>query len=72
MINNGASHIFDYLLNAADYFSTEDFLAVKKEFVDEIVPKLKELMENVLSLKETKNVPIIVDVKQGSNWGNLK
>ncbi|MCD4762048.1 DNA polymerase I [bacterium] len=41
---------------------------IKNSLVKETVPKIKKIMENVIKLK----VPVIVDVKQGKNWGTLK
>ena len=41
---------------------------IKKELVQEVAPKIKRIMENIYSLK----VPIIVDLKQGPNWGEME
>jgi DNA polymerase-1 len=41
---------------------------VKKEEISKFAPKIKNIMENVLKLK----VPIIVDIKTGDNWGEMK
>ncbi|MCK5211234.1 DNA polymerase I [Candidatus Parcubacteria bacterium] len=41
---------------------------IKNSLVKQTVPKIKKIMENVIKLK----VPVIVDVKQGKNWGELK
>ncbi len=45
---------------------------IKDNEVETIVPKLKEIMETVLSLKETKDVPILAEVKAGPNWDEMK
>ena len=29
-------------------------------------------MENILSQKQAKGVPLVVEVKYGGNWGELK
>ena len=41
---------------------------VKNDKVEEMVEKIKKIMENVIKLE----VPIVVDVKAGENWGNLE
>lgn len=38
----------------------------------EIVPEIKRLMQSVLTEEEANNVPILVQVKQGLNWGDLE
>ena len=45
---------------------------IKEKKVKACAPELKEIMENVLSMKETKSVPILVDVKVGDNWEELQ
>ncbi len=45
---------------------------IKKESVDKIAPKIKEIMESVLSVKETNGVPIIATMKSGPDWGTMK
>lgn len=45
---------------------------IKDNLVKKIVPKLKKFMEETLSLEETKQVPLIVDVKVGENWKEMK
>jgi DNA polymerase-1 len=41
---------------------------VKKDKIDFYLPKIKEVMQNVLKLR----IPIIVDASQGDNWLELK
>ncbi|MCK5061268.1 DNA polymerase I [Candidatus Parcubacteria bacterium] len=41
---------------------------IKNSLVKEVVPKIKKIMEEVIKLK----VPIVVDVKIGKNWGEMK
>jgi len=45
---------------------------ITNDLVKEIAPKIKEIMENILPLIETKEVPIVVEVAIGGNWGNMK
>lgn len=45
---------------------------IKNENVVIIVPVLKNLMENVLSLEETHGVPIAAEVKAGSCWDGMQ
>ncbi len=35
-------------------------------------PKIKQIMEDALPLKDAKGVPIIAEGKQGPNWGEMK
>ncbi len=39
--------------------------------VDEVVPLLVDIMENALSKKEAKDIPVLVDVKTGENWEEM-
>ena len=41
---------------------------IKKELVRETAAKIKSIMEGVHQLK----VPIVVDLKQGDNWGEME
>ncbi|OHA17130.1 MAG: hypothetical protein A3H57_03735 [Candidatus Taylorbacteria bacterium RIFCSPLOWO2_02_FULL_43_11] len=45
---------------------------IKSEMVDKVVPEIKEIMENVLPLSETRGVPIKTDVSVGKNWGEME
>jgi DNA polymerase-1 len=42
------------------------------ELVEKVSPKIKEIMENVVSLEKTKNVVCKVEYKVGDNWGEMK
>lgn len=44
---------------------------IKNELVEKEIPKLVELMEGVLTGRETYGVPIKVDVAVGPNWADL-
>jgi DNA polymerase-1 len=39
---------------------------------EELTAKIQEIMESVLSPEETREVPILVTVKSGLNWGDMK
>jgi DNA polymerase-1 len=41
---------------------------IKKRRAKEAAPRIKKIMENVIQLK----VPVVVDIKQGRNWGEMK
>jgi len=41
---------------------------IKEEIVDEVTPKLKEMMENIMKL----DVPLVCSVSIGDSWGELK
>lgn len=45
---------------------------IEKDLVEKVALHIKEIMENVLSLSETKGVPIVADVSIGDNWGMMK
>jgi DNA polymerase-1 len=45
---------------------------IKKEIVDELAPKIKKIMESVLTRAETNGVPITVSTNVGPSWGALK
>lgn len=44
---------------------------IKTEKLVAVIPSLCELMTSVLSAEQTKNVPILVEVKVGTNWEEL-
>lgn len=44
---------------------------IKKGEVEKHIPKLLEIMEGVLSGKETFGVPIVAEVKVGTNWAQM-
>jgi DNA polymerase-1 len=44
---------------------------VRDTKVEELAPRIKELMEGVLSTEETNEVPIIAEGKRGKNWGEM-
>ena len=45
---------------------------IRKELLDELIPKIKEIMENVLDKEKSKGVPIVVDVAKGKSWGQME
>ena len=40
--------------------------------VAEVVPKIKKIMESMLTEEETRGVPIIAEAKAGKNWGQME
>jgi DNA polymerase-1 len=44
---------------------------VEESEVKKVAPKIKEIMENVLPVKLSHGVPILVDVSVGKNWGEM-
>ena len=38
----------------------------------ELAPKIKEIMESIVSLEETHGVPVIAEAKLGPNWGEMQ
>lgn len=47
-------------------------LEVKKDVVDDVVKKIKDSMEHVLTVQEAKGIPFPVEGKRGPNWGDMK
>lgn len=45
---------------------------IRDSKMDELVPRIKELMESVLPEKNARGVPVIVEVKAGPNWGEMQ
>jgi len=45
---------------------------MSEERAKDLVPKIKELMEQVLPLKEAHNVPVVAEAKMGPNWGTME
>ncbi len=45
---------------------------IKKEKVDEIVPKIQKIMESVLTKEQSKGIPIVANAEVGENWGTMK
>ncbi len=78
IIKIAMSKIDEYLLRETLLDDVYPLLQVHDELVYEIkigsefvIKKIKELMEGVLTETDTKGVPIIVDVKEGKNWGEM-
>jgi DNA polymerase I-like protein with 3'-5' exonuclease and polymerase domains len=44
-------------------------LEIKDAVLDKVVPEIQKIMETVVSLDETKGVPLIVGCHIGKNWG---
>ena len=38
----------------------------------QLISDIKEIMETVVSKKDTKNIPLLVSTSIGPNWGELK
>jgi DNA polymerase I len=45
---------------------------IKDEDVERVVPKIKDIMESILSPEETLGVPIIVDTSVGKRWSEMR
>jgi DNA polymerase-1 len=45
---------------------------VRDSRVDEVVAIVREIMEGVMSTKDTRGVPLKVDVEVGKNWGEME
>jgi DNA polymerase-1 len=44
---------------------------VREGMLGDLAPKIKEIMESVLTEKETGGVPIIATMKTGTDWGTM-
>ncbi len=44
---------------------------IKETELEKEVPHLKHLMESVLTLTETKGVPLLAEAKVGNNWEEM-
>lgn len=44
---------------------------IKDDLIKEVSAKIRDIMEKVLSLKETKGVPIVTGVAIGRSWGDM-
>jgi len=42
-----------------------------KELIDEVSPKIKNIMESILTERQSKGVPIIANGYSGKNWGAM-
>jgi DNA polymerase-1 len=42
-----------------------------EDVLHEVQPKIRDIMEGVLTRKETNNIPITVSAEAGTNWGEL-
>lgn len=73
-------HVDEYLKQERLESDVRLLLQVHDELVYEVVrekvaavsEKIKEIMESVLPLADTKGVPMIVDVSHGPNWGEME
>ena len=45
---------------------------VKKELIPTLAPRLKEIMEQILTPEQSQGVPIVADVSVGDNWGEMR
>ena len=45
---------------------------IKKNKVDEVAPKIKKIMEDVLPKEKAKGVPFLTEGKRGPNWGEME
>lgn len=45
---------------------------IKDEEIDRVLPEIKKIMQDILSLDQTLGVPIIVNSAVGQDWGHLK
>jgi DNA polymerase-1 len=45
---------------------------IKSDQTKKVLPAIKNIMETVLSPKETGGVPIITGVSVGENWGEME
>ena len=44
---------------------------IEKSVLKKVVPEIKRILENVVDLKEIKNVPLVANASVGKSWGEL-
>ena len=67
LVSEGKKNDAHLLLQVHDELVYE----VKDELRDELAQKIQHIMQSVLADQETYGVPIIAEVKSGSNWGDM-
>jgi DNA polymerase I-like protein with 3'-5' exonuclease and polymerase domains len=45
---------------------------IQADKVSDMAPKIKKIMNNILSKDKTKGVPIIANCESGLHWGEMK
>ena len=45
---------------------------IKEDKVGELAPRIKEIMENIMSERDRQGIPLIADGKVGKNWGEME
>ncbi len=45
---------------------------VKTELIPTLAPRIKEIMEQILTPEQSQGVPIVADLSVGDNWGEMK
>ncbi len=45
---------------------------IEEEKIKKIAPKIKEIMENIISEKDRRGIPFLAEGKVGPNWGEMK
>lgn len=45
---------------------------IKADIIEDIAPKIREIMENVLTAEQTLGIPIIANASAGKSWGEMK
>jgi DNA polymerase-1 len=45
---------------------------IKTEKVKEISDRIKDIMENIIPLDKTENIPLMTHIQHGKHWGNMK
>ncbi len=60
--------------NAALILQVHDELVyeVKENLVETLAPRIKEIMESILTPEQSRGVPIVADASVGANWGEMK
>ncbi|MES2007195.1 MAG: DNA polymerase [Patescibacteria group bacterium] len=45
---------------------------IEEKKIEELAPKIKKIMENIISEKDRRNIPFKAEGKVGVNWGDMK
>ena len=68
MVRDGVQEDAHVVLQVHDELVYE----VRMERTETLAARIKEIMESVLSKEDVRDVPILVTVKGGPNWGTMQ
>lgn len=69
MLKGGGHHDGAHLLLQVH---DELVFEIEEKKVKSLAPKIKEIMENIISAKDRRNIPFLAEGKVGENWGDME